>query len=796
MKPNFALDLSPDGIGLYHRSANGVWLEIGSVPLDHPKLREELSFLRKTATGISGRGFATKVVIPDSQVMYAEVRAPGPTDDDRRAQIRAALEGATPYAVDDLAFDWTGDGEVLQLAVVARETLDEAEEFAVDHRMNPVCIVAAPQPEDFAGEPFFGRTDFAVALLGPKTVVEPDTAPFRASGRLLKDAPPVAAAPVAAPSAPADPSAEDADEPIASAESPDLEALIAPIVREVHDDAEPAPARPGLATRWRTAGAGVLGGLRGLLAPLGRIVPAARAGVASVSLAAAGALRGAAARVGRKPADDTGPTFTHADPPTVAAESLPDTPAAPEPDTTEPLAANEATEPGPVVFSSRRARAAAAILLGIGIAGGAAAYLGLRGSDDVRIAAPAPADADRPAATPAAAVATATAPADEPEPAPAPRTVITANTASPTLDIPPAIRPVPRPEERVPDTAEVVTQLSPDELAAIQAAGLPVPAGVEFDQVAASRQPLATDPDTGAQVGTPVMFIPRLPDGDWGSAVSGFDPPNPPADPVALPPLAEAADPAMHAVPLPPAPGVTFDFDENGLVRPTADGAVTPDGVIVRTGKPVITPPEKPIPPEVERQLKLSAARPRARPDDLERRFLTAKFGGRTPEELAEIRPRARPASDQLLAALEEGGTTPTEQAVTTSKVPHGRPENFAETVEKQREARRVAAAAAGRESGGSAGGDASSAPALVIPTRASIAERATIKNAINLSQLNLIGVYGKSTDRRALMRMPSGRFVKVKVGDRLDGGKIAAISSNSVSYVKGGNAKVLKVPN
>jgi hypothetical protein len=36
---------------------------------------------------------------------------------------------------------------------------------------------------------------------------------------------------------------------------------------------------------------------------------------------------------------------------------------------------------------------------------------------------------------------------------------------------------------------------------------------------------------------------------------------------------------------------------------------------------------------------------------------------------------------------------------------------------------------------------------------------------------------------------------VKVNVGDRIDGGKVASIGRNSIKYVKGGRSKTLKVP-
>jgi type IV pilus biogenesis protein PilP len=80
------------------------------------------------------------------------------------------------------------------------------------------------------------------------------------------------------------------------------------------------------------------------------------------------------------------------------------------------------------------------------------------------------------------------------------------------------------------------------------------------------------------------------------------------------------------------------------------------------------------------------------------------------------------------------------------------------------------------------------------MPTTVTVARQATVKNAINLSEISLIGVFGSNASRRALIRMPTGRFIKVKVGDRFDGGTIAAIGDNEVSYVKRGKTVILKM--
>ena len=173
MKPNFALNLTHDSIGLLHRTSRG-WLEVGNAAIDAPDLGEALTYLRKSALGLSPAGFTTKLVIPSSQILYDEVEAPGPTDTKRRNQIKKALEGRTPYAVDDLVFDWCGDGPMVKVAVVARETLEEAEQFAAQHKFNAVSFVAIPDADAFDGEPFFGKAAKADGWLQPGEKVERD----------------------------------------------------------------------------------------------------------------------------------------------------------------------------------------------------------------------------------------------------------------------------------------------------------------------------------------------------------------------------------------------------------------------------------------------------------------------------------------------------------------------------------------------------------------------------------------------------------------------------------------------
>jgi len=178
MKPSFALNLSHDGISLFHRSSAG-WFSAGFVSLEEDDFAGAMAHLRQTALGLSARGITSKLVIPDSQILYLMIEAPGPDAARRRSQIAAALEGRTPYAVNDLVFDWSGTGHSVQVAVVARETLIEAEDFAEQYNFGPVSFVAIPEPGDFAGEPFFGLTSTAAQHLPEGSRLDRDQDPVR-----------------------------------------------------------------------------------------------------------------------------------------------------------------------------------------------------------------------------------------------------------------------------------------------------------------------------------------------------------------------------------------------------------------------------------------------------------------------------------------------------------------------------------------------------------------------------------------------------------------------------------------
>lgn len=181
MKPNFALTLSFEGISLLHRAFPG-WHMVGEVSLDNTDLTGALSDLRQRAEDLDSNPIRSKLVVPNDQIRFIQFDSEGLEPDEIASAVHRALNGATPYAVDDLAYDWSISAGQVHVAAVARETLTEAEAFATEHGFNPLCFVAVPKGRDFVGEPWFGETKAAPSLLPEGGRIDRDTAAIRVIG--------------------------------------------------------------------------------------------------------------------------------------------------------------------------------------------------------------------------------------------------------------------------------------------------------------------------------------------------------------------------------------------------------------------------------------------------------------------------------------------------------------------------------------------------------------------------------------------------------------------------------------
>lgn len=739
MTPRFSLTLSPEGIGLLHRTKTG-WSEVGQVSLDDPDLGEALKMLRATASGLEGGGVLSELVLPEGQVLYSRLTPEGPLGED---SIRKALEGLTPYAVDELVFDWEPDGDGAQVAVVARETLAEAEAFAVEHRFNPVCFTARPTPEQFPRPPWFGPTAVAASLLPESETVEPAPCGGPTSAALAPEAEPEAESAETAPQSP-EPQKPAPEQP-----------LIAPL---------PAPeGRPAFATRRDPSSApaaeaalqAVSAKARLTLAP-GKPVSAPDIAGGAIGITAPEAPETAPSSPGRakeKPAKK--PRAKPARKPAKAPPPKAEAPKAPAPVTT-PVAAPPPKAPGaefalPGLFApeppSSRLRKlglvlAAAALAALLLAALWALFLRDPGqAPQDNAAAPATVEKETALALPAPAQGPADPPAADGEQPPAEPGTLSAGQQ---------------------DSAPAETGIGP-------AAPAP-PAAPEQDRVD-DVYIASLDPKVSAQ------------------------------DAIALPPAPEENHDARPATPAnPPGPDDQFDLDARGLVRPTPEGTLNPEGVTVFSGPPRITPPERPEtdaaldPAEAAEGEALTALRPGPRPDNLSEMNERANLGGLSRAELGARRPlpRAQSLQEEAMAEAEAEAAADgaddmgaSALAVASSRKPMARPRDFSSAVEKAVQQARATAAAA----------PAAATAAPRIPSSASVAKQATLPDAINLHKVNLIGIYGSTSNRRALVRLKSGRYVKVQMGDRLDGGTVTAIGETELRYRKGNRDHVLELP-
>lgn len=173
---------------------------------------------------------------------------------------------------------------------------------------------------------------------------------------------------------------------------------------------------------------------------------------------------------------------------------------------------------------------------------------------------------------------------------------------------------------------------------------------------------------------------------------------------------------------------------------------------------------------------------------------LNAAIAAAASDGLRLARPPTRPESFAKIAALSDPDNPfASPQAVPLASLPIHRPGDLAARAARIRAARGPSTAAVAPTV---APGTTTPSNQLRIPTTARVARVATIEDGINLGGVSLIGIFGTSNARRALIRMPRGRYVQVQRGDRVSGWTVSAISEDSVRVHKGSQSSILRMPN
>lgn len=197
-RPEFALSFSPEAVHLLRREGRD-WTELGQARFDDAEMRQGLDALRRRIDTEAPRGHVLRLVIPADQILYTTLPL-GPAQSPRQA-VKNALDGLTPYPIGQIAFDWESAGEDLaRVAAVARQTLEEAEGFALRYGFEADRFIALPDADSFSREPVFGATEHAPSPVdAPPAIVEEPAAPPLAAVTVSRIVPHVATAAVAKP---------------------------------------------------------------------------------------------------------------------------------------------------------------------------------------------------------------------------------------------------------------------------------------------------------------------------------------------------------------------------------------------------------------------------------------------------------------------------------------------------------------------------------------------------------------------------------------------------------------------
>lgn len=852
MVSNFALLLSQDGIKLAYRT-DTVWTEVGTVPLNEPDLASTLEALRKKGEILNGGAFSTKIVLPDDQVKYLTLSA---SDDDetRTAEIEAALERATPYLAEELAYDWEESDDGLNVAAVARVTLNEAEQFAVQHGFNPLGFVATPDDKQFSVEPFFGPTQAAEHILGEGSEVEAELS------KVVIEPVSVALDKIEAPDEPEEPAPdeEDAAEPESSDEAePEVEVEETepdktPSLRADRDDVPDMGFTPRLGSAVGDDN-GFVAGKRALDDPdlkdehrpewvTANSDAKKQAAEDQIHADQVGWIQNDSGSEEEDlqaelppswmgdhgPHEPDGASDEDNSPSWVPPKSVPmaataydriaDGTESLSPSLSQPLFAdqNDAGDRNyPLIIA---ALVIVLLFIGGGIFAARSWFFGdaptqiaepaaeisvpvedLSEPDDLLLTEDQPAAIDIPtqdttvetSSAPATDLVEETAEVSELEEKPA------LSEAEPeiTVDQEPEVADTPtQPDESETETSTPVVvasapQLRPSAGETPATAEEPEPVGDQLEAGNWEETPVFGDALEISYAATGIWPVAPIAPSPPGSDTTGdlylttLDPELRVSDAVALATISQMmSDRALSTVPNPPPLGSSFNRDDRGLVKATAEGALTPDGAIVFAGTPPIIPPLAPGRPDPQDELAaqrsaLEGKEPALRPDSLSEDIERDTLGGLTRSELAGKTPKLRPPEIAEIAATEEL-LEENPLALSETPTPRLRPSNMAAIVAATEQAEIAAQTTRATR-----------------PSAASVTGAATIEDAIPLRDIALIGVYGDRNDRRALIRLASGRYVKVEVGSRVDGGTVTAIDTNKLYYSRNGKSYVLEIP-
>ena len=702
MTPPFLLHLSTNSIALDQRSEAGEWVRLGAVDPDNPKLPEALAHLKALARPEGTDPFDVLIVLPSDQVKTLQLEASNLTP----ADVKAALEGQTPYDTAELCIDWFNTPQGTAVAAVTHDTLIEAGDFAKSFDFNALGFVALP--DEGWGNQF--------------AVFHPDQAPSEMPARPMQSY--ISAEKLGVPSA-------------------------------------PEPALPSAPLEKPTD----------VLEQLEKLAPSMPTPPLTKSSPSPKPKQFAAIATGTDVPSDKAPRLGAAKPSTAAnTTAAPDVTASVTEDQTPKPWTTELQPELP--FSSRRPNMLQAFMATISIrravknkqaaqakapintlqaqVGGKPRFLALILTTLLLIfmltiaAWAATAGRDTLARWFGFGGSDTEMMAD-----------LGASETKPPLEA--------RPEDSVEQRGKQITippvtvqELPPDTATAL----------ATNIQTASPEEPAPSDQIAGAKfVSDPKPITPaeqRFSDtGVWTV---------PPISPFAD---TEATDADVAEAALDPKIG---QADAQGLPATMAQDPASVPTLLEENPTPTQPEPAA-LPPLVSANFDISAEdHPIARPDNLDVEIQSVALTDIPQDELALFRPAMRPPPAQVPPEIELFTNA---QSVAISLRPEMRPRGveFAAlapppTVAKPSEVQAPTAASS-----------------------MSVIQAATVKNVLNLRDINLIGITGTKRNPNALVRLANGKVLKVKVGDRLNGGRVTDISAATLTYAISGRSITLDMP-
>ena len=702
MTPPFLLHLSTNSIALDQRSEAGEWVRLGAVDPDNPKLPEALAHLKALARPEGTDPFDVWIVLPSDQVKTLQLEASNLTP----ADVKAALEGQTPYDTAELCIDWFNTPQGTAVAAVTHDTLIEAGDFAKSFDFNALGFVALP--DEGWGNQF--------------AVFHPDQAPSEMPARPMKSY--ILAEKLGVPSAP-EPALPSAplEKPTDVLEQLEKLALSMPTPPLTKSSQSPKPkqfAAIATGTDVPSDKAPRLGAAKPFTVANTTAVPDVTASVTE---------------------DQTPKPWTTELPPELPFSSG-------RPNMLQAFMATISIRRA--VKNKQAAQAKAPINTFQAQVGGKSRFLGLILTTLLLIF--------------MLTIAAWAATAGRDTLARwfgfgGPNTEMMADLGASETKPPLEARPEDSVEQRGKQIAipPVTVQELPPDTATALATNI---------QTASPEEPAPSDQIAGRKfVSDPKPITPaeqRFSDtGVWTV---------PPISPFAD---TEATDADVAEAALDPKIG---QADAQGLPATMAQDPASVPTLLEENPTPTQPEPAA-LPPLVSANFDISAKdHPIARSNNLDVEVQSVAPTDIPQDELALFRPAMRPPTAQVPPEIELFTNA---QSVAISLRPEMRPRGveFAAlapppTVAKPSEVQAPTAA-----------------------SNMSVIQAATVKNVLNLRDINLIGITGTKRNPNALVRLANGKVLKVKVGDRLNGGRVTAISAATLTYAISGRSITLDMP-